>query len=108
MVTEINNENFEKEVINENLPVLADFWASWCGPCMMMAPAFEEASKEFEGRVKFVKIDTEKSSDLASKYEIQGIPCLILMKNGKEIDRLVGFRPKEQLKNDLEELLKKI
>jgi len=106
MVKELNVENFKKE-ISEGL-VIVDFWASWCGPCKMMAPVFEEISKDFEGRLKFAKLSTEESPSVAQENEVRGIPCLIVFKDGKEVDRIVGFNPAPQLKQKIEEILGKI
>jgi len=104
----LNSENFEEEVKNSNLPVLIDFWAPWCGPCQMMGPVFEELAEEFKEKIKFAKLNTDEESSLASGFSITGIPCLILAKNGEEIDRIVGFAPKDQLKVKIEELLNKL
>jgi len=105
MVLELNENNFEKEVLKSTLPVIVDFWASWCGPCQMMAPVFEDVSKEFAGKIKFAKLSTEDYSDLAANHDITGIPCLIIFKNGKEAKRIVGYQPKEALKNKIREFL---
>jgi thioredoxin 1 len=105
MVIEINNENFQKEVKNSDKPVVIDFFANWCGPCQMMKPVFEELSKEYEDSVKFVKVDTEKSPVLAEKFEVRGIPLLVFLKNGEEIERIVGFNSKEDLKQKIDGIL---
>jgi len=102
MVLELNSENFAKEVLQSDLPVVVDFWASWCGPCQMMIPVFEQLSAEMEGKVKFAKLSTENFPDLAQKYHITGIPCLLVFKNGEEADRIVGFAPKETMKMKIE------
>ncbi|MBI2572736.1 thioredoxin [Candidatus Woesearchaeota archaeon] len=107
MVLELTDATFEKE-INGNIPIIVDFWASWCGPCKMLAPIFEQVSKEFEGKLKFAKISTEEYQDIASEQSITGIPCLIIFNRGEEVDRIVGFRPKEKLKNDIQEILNQI
>ena len=81
--------------------VIVDFWASWCRPCLMQAPIFEKAAKEMNGKVTFCKLDVDKAKNLANKLRIQGIPCLIIYKNGKEVERLVGVKPKDTIINAL-------
>jgi len=106
MVVAVNNNNFEQEVVHSELPVLVDFWASWCGPCQMLGPVFEELSAEFEGKLKFVKVSTEEAPEIAQKYNVSGIPCLVLLKKGEEVNRIVGFLPKPMLKQKIEGMLK--
>ncbi|NQU79119.1 thioredoxin [Candidatus Woesearchaeota archaeon] len=108
MVNEISPDEFEQEVINAEMPVIVDFWASWCGPCKMLAPIFNELSKEYEGKLKFCKISTEDHPDMADRFEIRGIPCLIVFKNGKELERISGYSPKETLRQKIDEALSKI
>jgi len=104
---EITAENFEKEVLKSDIPVLVDFWAPWCQPCLMMAPALEELSEELEGKLKIGKLDTEipKNQILAMTYQIQSIPNMKLFKEGKIIKEFIGLRPKESLKADLSEVI---
>lgn len=104
---EINKETFQKEVLESKTPVLVDFWASWCGPCMMMAPILDELSKELENKVKITKLDIENpaNKDLAMQYGIMSIPNMKLFKDGKVIQDFVGSRPKEEFKRDLEKLI---
>jgi thioredoxin len=97
MELKINSENFEKEVLNSEKPVLVDFFADWCGPCKMMAPIVEELATELDGKVKVGKINVDENSDIAVEYNVMSIPTLIVFKNGKEEKRLVGVRDKEEL-----------
>lgn len=105
MVTELTQDNF-KEAIKEG-PIIVDFWASWCGPCKMLAPVFEEVSKDYEGKLTFAKLSTEDYPDVAQEQHITGIPCLIVFKDGKEVDRIVGNASKEALKEKIDGILSK-
>ena len=100
-VIELNKENF-KEVIQGK--VLVDFWASWCGPCMMLKPFYESLSEEIN-EVTFAKCSTEQFPEIASEQDIQGIPCILYFENGKEVNRIVGFYPKEELKSKILEII---
>ncbi len=104
---EITDATFETEVVKAGLPVLVDFWAPWCGPCRAVAPVVDELATEFDGQVKFVKVNTDEHSANASKLGIRGIPTLLLYKGGKEADRVVGFTPKAELKKRLDSLVAK-
>ena len=105
MVEELNGGNFKKEVLESDIPVIVDFWASWCGPCQMMGPVFEKLSKDYEGKLKFAKVSTEENADLASEYSIRSIPCLKIFKEGKETDEIIGFRAEAELKSEIDRIL---
>ena len=93
----VTDETFEEEVLKSNIPVLTDFWASWCGPCLMIAPELEKIAEEYEGRLKVAKLDVDRNQAVAARYGIQSIPTLILFKNGQVVERLVGYMRKEKL-----------
>lgn len=95
----ITSENFEKEVLNSDVPVLVDFFATWCGPCKMMSPVVEEIAKEMQGKAKVYKVDTDEEQNLAIKYGIMSIPTFIVFKNGEPVDKAIGMRDKEELIN---------
>ena len=106
MVQELTTENF-KESISGDL-IVVDFWAEWCGPCKMMGPVFEELSSEYEGKLKCAKLDTQAHPSPAQESAVQGIPCLIVFKNGEEVGRIVGFAPKPMLKQKIDAVLAKV
>ncbi len=97
MKIKLSSENFEKEVLKSEKPVLVDFYADWCGPCNAMAPVIEELATELEEKAKVGKINVDENSDIAVEYNVMSIPTLIIFKNGKEEKRLVGLRDKEEL-----------
>ncbi len=90
-------DNFKQEVLDSQIPVLVDFWAVWCGPCRMLAPTVEELAKEYEGKVKVGKVNVDDEGELAMQYRISSIPTLMLFKNGKVAETMIGVRPKEQI-----------
>ena len=102
---EVNGNNFQKEVLESSLPVLVDFWASWCMPCRMLAPTIKKLSEENKGKLKVCKLNTDENQHIAAQYGIQGIPTLIIFKEGKEVGRSVGVMSKEKLQEKLNPIL---
>jgi thioredoxin 1 len=105
MALEVNDGNFEEVVIKSDKPVIVDFWAEWCGPCRMIAPAIEEISKEYSGKAVVAKCDVDNSPQVASKYGIRNIPTVLFFKDGKIADKQVGAVPKNNFVNKLNALL---
>ena len=104
---EVTNKNFEQEVLKSNIPVLVDFWAPWCQPCLMMSPVLDELSEELDGKLKICKLNTEipENQQLAIQYQIQSIPNMKLFKDGKIVKEFIGLRQKEVFKSELEQEL---
>lgn len=98
-IIELTNNNFEKEVLNSNVPVLVDFWASWCMPCKMMAPVVEEIANIKAAEIKVGKVNVDQEPELASKYGIMSIPTFLVFKNGKNVNMTVGVQDKEEILN---------
>ena len=92
-----NENDFDKEVLKSNLPVIVDFWAEWCGPCKMLTPILEELSNEMKNEINVVKVNLDDNQDLAMKYSIRSIPTLLLFKQGNLIDTKVGLLPKNEI-----------
>ncbi len=107
MVHELTDAQFT-EMTAKSMPIIVDFWANWCGPCKMMGPVFDEISKEYNGKLAFGKLNTENYPDVAAGSQVTGIPCLIVFKNGEEVDRIVGFTPKPVLKQKIDAILAKM
>ena len=96
-----NDENFEKEVLKSDIPVLVDFFAEWCGPCKMMSPVIEDLTKEYEGKWKIGKLDVDQAPKISMQYNVQSIPTLMFFKDGKVVDMSLGFQAKEKIKAKL-------
>ena len=95
--TPTTDSNFESDVLKSEVPTLVDFWAEWCGPCRALAPKLEEIATEFDGKVKVMKVDIDQNQETPAKFGVRGVPTLILFKDGKAIDQIVGNHPKENI-----------
>lgn len=100
-VVNLNEKNFEEEVLKSDKTILIDFWASWCGPCKMMSPVVDEIAEEMKGTVKVCKINIDEEQNLAVKYNVMSIPTFVVIKGGKEIGRTIGVQDKEEIKKML-------
>ena len=103
-VIEATDKNFDKE-LNTNLPVLVDFWAEWCGPCRAVSPIVDELAKEYQGRLKVLKVNVDDNQSTAMRYQIMSIPTLLFLKNKEEVDKIVGALPKSTIKSKIDSLL---
>ena len=105
MVQEINTDIFDMEVVSKNGVTVVDFFANWCGPCRKLSPILEDVERELENRVKFTKIDTDENIETAKKYQVSGLPTLLVFKNGKVVERMVGLMPKSTIITNIEKHL---
>ena len=96
-VAEVNDSSFEQEVLKSAQPVLVDFWAAWCGPCKALAPIVDELARDFQGQLKVMKMDVDRNSATPARFGIRGIPALLIFKDGKLADQIVGYVPKDQI-----------
>lgn len=93
----VTEKNFDSEVVKSNIPVLVDFWAQWCGPCRMISPIVDEIAEELKGQLKVVKVNVDEAQDLAGRFHIMSIPTLLIFKDGKPVEQIVGAMSKDQL-----------
>jgi thioredoxin 1 len=101
-IFEVNDANFDQDVLKSEQPVLVDFWAAWCGPCRAIAPIVDELAQHFQGKVKIGKMDVDRNSATPMRYKVTGIPTLLVFKGGQVVEQLVGYRPKEAIQQALE------
>jgi thioredoxin 1 len=104
-IIELNEANFENEVKKSDIPVMIDFWAAWCGPCRMIAPFVEEASKTYDGKIKVGKLDVDNNQRIASEFAIMSIPAVLFFKNGQVVDHVIGAVPKKMLFDKIDKVL---
>lgn len=102
---DINDSTFEQEVINSSELTIVDFWAPWCGPCRKLGPVLDEVAKDFEGKLKVVKLNTDENLKTAKEYSVSGLPTLLIFKEGKAVERLVGLMPKTTIVSNIEKHL---
>ncbi len=105
MLNELTDESFEQEVLKSELPVLVDFWAPWCGPCKVVSPVIEKLENDYDGRIKFCKMNVDGAQKTASQYGIMSIPTLIFFKNGEKVEQIIGAVPEPAIKEKLDSLL---
>jgi thioredoxin 1 len=101
----VTKSNFDAEVVKSTVPVVADFWAEWCGPCRMIAPVLKDLAKEYQGKIKLAKIDVDAEGELAQKFNIQSIPTLIIFNKGQVVRQQVGAQPRQVLEKMIKELI---
>lgn len=104
-VVEVNDANFEQEVLQSDQPVLVDFWAAWCGPCKALAPIVDEVASEYSGKLKVMKMDVDRNQATPMRYGIRGIPALLLFKGGKVADQIVGYVPKDTIARSISRVI---
>jgi thioredoxin 1 len=102
---EVTDQSFEQDVLNSDQPVLVDFWAEWCAPCKALTPVIEQIAQQYEGRARFVKMNVDDHNQVATKFNVRGLPTLIVFKNGAEAERVTGMKSKENISQMIERAL---
>ena len=104
-IFEVNDSNFDQDVLKSDQPVLVDFWAAWCGPCRAIAPIVDELAQQFQGKIKVGKMDVDRNSATPMRYKVTGIPTLLVFKGGQVVEQLVGYRPKDAIQQAWKSIL---
>ena len=104
---DLTTDTFEKEVLRSSLPVLVDFWAPWCGPCRIVGPVLEKLSSEYINKLKFTKLNVDDNQEIAAQHDVRGIPCMIVFRGGREVDRIIGAYPETGLRSKIDLILAK-
>jgi len=104
---DLSKDSFEKEVLANSLPVLVDFWAPWCGPCRIVGPTLDKLSPEYSTKLKFAKLNVDDNQEIAARFDVRGIPCMIIFSKGKEVDRIIGAYSEQELRKKIDLILAK-
>ncbi len=104
---DVTKETFDKEVLSSKLPVLVDFWAPWCDPCRIVGPVLDKLSSEYTNKLKCTKLNVDDNQEISAKFDVRGIPCMIVFSEGKELDRIIGAYPEETLRRKIDLILAK-
>ena len=99
---DITKDSFDKEVLKNHIPVLVDFWAPWCGPCRIVGPVLDKLSSEYSNKLKFTKLNVDDNREIAGQHDVRGIPCMVIFKNGKELDRIIGAYSEAELRRKID------